>query len=204
MSKKEVMSKPELSNSYAQRELDKAEQQFEQFNDSVKEMNLDRMNAAPKHEVEGPRISQKEIDRSKDIYLKPKKTIWAMDPKTGKGQPFNEKFRAEYEYRKEMVQFIAEHKELSGDMIEKWTRPYGGLPAEFWEVPTNKPVWGPRYLAEEIKNKSYHKLTMDDRVTGSDGRAQYFGAIAVESTVQRLDAHSVSQKKSYFMGASGF
>jgi len=58
-------------------------------------------------------------------------------------------------FQKEYVQFIAENKEIIGETIEIWTRPFGGMPAEFWKVPVNKPVWGPRYLAEQIKRCYY-------------------------------------------------
>jgi len=33
---------------------------------------------------------------------------------------------------------------------------------------------------------------------------QYYGSMAVETTVNRLDAIPVSDRKSVFMGASGF
>jgi hypothetical protein len=208
MGKRRQFSKPELSNSHAQSELDKAEAQFDQFNDSVKDMTLDRMNAAPKAESEGHGLSQKEIDRSKDIYLKPERTVYATDIKTGKGQIFNEKFRKEYEFQKELVQFVAEHKELIGETIETWTRPFGGMPAEYWKVPSNKPVWGPRYLAEQIKRKCYHRLVMQEtrasNLLGGDSMGQYYGSLAADTTIQRLDAHPVNQKRSLFMGASGF
>ena len=208
MSRKQAISKPELSNSYAQKELDKAEANFESFNDSVKEMTMDRLNQTHKPESEGHKISQREIDRSKDIYLKPEKSIHAIDGKTGKGQVFNEKFRTQYEYQKELVQFIAENKELSGEVIEIWTRPYGGMPAEFWKIPPNKPVWGPRYLAEQIKRKYYHRLVMQEtrssNLVGSDGMGQYYGSLAADTTIQRLDAHPVNQRKSLFMGATSF
>lgn len=183
----------------AQKELDKAEKQFDEFNASVKELTMDYMNKIPKMETEAQtKLSQSELHNSKDIYLKPIKSI-------GTNQKFNENFREEYTFAKEYVKFIAEHKELIGETIEIWTRPYGGLPAEFWNVPTNKPIWGPRYLAEQINRKSHHKLVMSDKhITGADGMGQYYGAMAVDTTVERLSARPVSSKKSIFMGAGGF
>ena len=181
------------------KELEKVEKQFEAFDSSVKSMTLDRMNQAPKEECEPQtKLSSEEIAKSKDIYLKPKKTIPCRDK-------FNENFRKDYEFSKEYVQFVAEHKEIIGDNIEIWTRPFGGMPAEYWEVPTNKPLWGPRYLAEQIKSKAYHRLTMQQNViTESNGYGQMYGALAVDTTVQRLDAHPVNKKKSFFMGANSF
>jgi hypothetical protein len=191
------LKKPKLSSS-AQGELDKAEAQFETFDKDVKSMTLDRMNQAPKQEVEPQtKIAQSDLDKMKDIYLKPKHTISCRDK-------FNEKFRESYNFDKEYVQFTAEHKEIFGETIPIWTRPYGGMPAEEWDVPVNTPVWGPRYLAEQIKRKKYHRLVMKDRPIGSDGMGQYYGTMSVDTTIQRLDAHPVSKKRSVFMGGNNF
>lgn len=188
------------------KELEKAAEQFDKFDENIKSMTMDRMNKAPKLETEGQtKMSSNEISNSTDVYLKPIRSIYAVDAKTGKGQQFNEKFRANWEFDKEYVLFIAENKEAPGDIIDIWTRPYGGLPAEEWKVPTNKPVWGPRYLAEQIKSKCYHRLKMENTViTESNHVGQMYGALAVDTTVQRLDANPVSKKKSIFMGANNF
>ncbi len=193
-----VTKRPKV-NSKAQTELDKIDNQFKEFDNQVKEMTMERMNAAPKEEVEPQtKLSSKEIEKSKDLYLKPKKRI-------GDNQKFNEKFRADWEFQKEYVHFIAEHREIRGDIIEIWTHPFGGVPAEYWEVPTNKPIWGPRYLAEQIQRKCYHRLMMDQKViTESTGMGQMYGALTVDTTVQRLDATPVSSKKSVFMGKRDF
>ena len=76
--------------------------------------------------------------------------------------------------------------------------------AEWWEVPTNKPIWAPRYVAERIKGCTYHRLTMQDRAISTDGMGTYTGQMIADTTIQRLDAHPVAQRKSVFMGASGF
>lgn len=180
-------------------DLEKVDAQFKAFDQNVKELTLDRMNEAPKQEVEPQtKLSSNQIANSKEIYLKPKTTVASRDK-------FNENFRKEYEFAKEYVCFIAENKELIGEDIEEWTRPFGGMPAEFWVVPTNKPVWGPRYLAEQIKGAKYHSLIMKQNVlTEANGYGQMYGALAVDTIVQRLDAIPVTQRKSVFMGASGF
>jgi hypothetical protein len=190
--------RPAKVNSAGQMELDKAEAQFEKFDNEVKQMTMDRMNASPKQEVEPQtKLSQKEIEKSKDIYLKPYKTIGCRDK-------FNENYREQYNFDKEYVQFIAENKEIIGEELDIWTRPYGGMPAEEWKVPVNKPVWGPRYLAEQIKRKFYHRLVMQQNTVGSDHAGQYYGTMAVDTTIQRLDAHPVSSRKSIFMGSGAF
>jgi len=194
------MAKPKVSGSLAEQELDKAQKHFDAFDKNVKELTQDRMNEAPKEDVEPQtKISQKDIEKSKDIYLKPKRVI-------GCKEKFNEKFREDYNFSKEYVQFIAENKEIIGETIDIWTRPFPGVPAEEWAVPVNKPVWGPRYLAEQIKRASYHRLRMDQSATsGFDEKGnQHFGVMVADTTVQRLDATPVSSRKSVFMGAANF
>lgn len=198
MSEKSPLSKAPVSSKKAQTELDRVEKQFEHFEEETKRMTLDSMNKAPKLEQEQQtKLSQKEIANSKDIYLKPIRTIPCV-------RPFNEKYRDDYNFQKEYVQFIAENKEIIGEKLEPWTKPFAGVPAEYWHVPVNKPVWGPRYLAERIKGCKYHRLSMDEtKQTVVDGQTVY-GAMVIENTVQRLDAHPVSEKKSLFMNASNF
>lgn len=194
------LKRPKASTSLAQTEMDKAESQFQTFDQNIKEMTLDRLNEAPKRELESQtKLSQVDIEKRKDIYLKPIKSIGC----SGKDK-FNEKFRSEYEFQKEYVQFIAENKEIIGEEIDIWTRPYGGMPAEEWKVPTNKPVWGPRYLAEQINRKGYHRFVMSGETTGGDNRGQYYGQMAVDTLVPRLTASPVSSRKSIFMGAGSF
>ena len=179
-------------------DLQKAEKQFEAYDQNIKEMTMDRLNEAPKQDMEPQtKLSSSQIEKSKDIYLKPTTSI-------GSREKFNEKFRESYNYDKELVHFIAENKEIIGEMIEMWTKPYPGMPAEYWKIPTNKPVWGPRYVAEQIKSKFYHRLIMQQTVTENSGAGQFYGQLAADTTIQRLDAIPVSSRKSVFMGAKGF
>lgn len=198
--------RPKVNHSLAEQELDKAQAQLKAFDDSIKDLTLDRMNQAPRQEEEPQtKLSQSEISKSKDIYLKPKRTISpGVNPKTGVREQFNEKFRDEYNFAKEYVYFTAENKEIIGETIDIWTKPFPGCNCEWWEVPTNKPVWGPRYLAEQLKRKNYHRLKMENRVSGSSALGIDYGTIAVDTIVQRLDAQPVSTRKSVFMGANNF
>lgn len=197
--------KPQASSGLAQKELDKAEKQFEAFEKEIKDLTHDRMNADAKSEdsERQTKLSQKEIENSKEIYLKPKRKIPSAEK-------FNEKFREDYNFAKEYVCFIAENCEIIGESIPIWTKKFPGQPAEEWSVPVNKPVWGPRYLAESIKACTYHRLVMQEaynqgNLTGSDGMGTYTGNIIVDSVQQRLNAYPAHQvHKSVFMGASGF
>src|SRR5208283_1290625 len=196
---KRPVGRPKAQNSAAEKELDKCEEQFKKFDEQVKEMTLDRMNQAPLLETEPQtKLSQAEIARKREHYLKPIRTI-------GSREKFNDKWKEEYTFQKQYVQFIAENNEIIGEEIDLWTKPFPGIPAEEWKVPVNKPVWGPRYLAEQIKRCYYHRLVMQPNVgTSSDHAGQYYGSMAVDSTIPRLDARPVSSNKSVFMGANNF
>lgn len=191
-----MIDKPKPTSSLAEKELDKAEKQFEEFDANVRSLTLDRMNMAPNANQEPmTQLSQSELSKSKDVYLKPFRTVASREK-------FNENYRKEYEYAKEYVNFIAENKMIIGEIIEMWTKPFAGMPAEEWKIPVNKPIWAPRYVAEQIKRARYHILSMRDTIaSGADHMGQYFGSMAVDSTIQRLDAHPVGGSKSVFMGA---
>jgi|SRR6185436_11185794 len=185
-------------NSASEKELDKCEKQFEKFDSEIKSMTLDRMNTAPKEEVEPQtKLASSEIAKSKDIYIKPKRTVSSKEK-------FNEDYRKDYNFSKEYVNFIAENKEIIGETLEFWTKPFAGMPAEEWNIPVNKPIWAPRYVAERIKGCKHHRLIMQDRPTNADGMGQYYGSMAVDTTIQRLDAYPVSTRKSIFMGTESF
>lgn len=194
-----MAEKPKTTNSLAEKELDKAEKQFEKFDNEIKEMTFDRANEAKKEDVEQQtKIANSDIDKMKDLYIKPFKSVSSREK-------FNEKYRKDFNYSMEYVQFIAENKEIIGDTIEIWTKPFAGMPAEFWKIPCNKPIWGPRHLAEQIKRCCYHRFVMQQNVlTETAGAGQFYGSMAVDTTVQRLDAIPVSSRRSIFMGANNF
>jgi hypothetical protein len=192
-----MAEKPKMSNSASEKELDKVQEQFEAFDKNVKELTMDRMSLVPKVEYEGQtKIARSDIAKSQDIYLKPSNFVASREK-------FNEKFREAYEYDKQYVQFIAENIEIRGETIELWSKPYPGCPAEFWKIPVNKPVWGPRYLYDQLKRKFHHKLIMQESsATGGDHMGQYYGKMAVDTTVQRLDARLVDSRRTFSMATN--
>ena len=183
----------------ARKDIEQAIEDVKAFDQSVANLTLDRANEAKKEETElQVPLSTKEIEKSKDIYLKPNRAHFSVEK-------FNEKFRKDYEHEKEYVYFIAENKEVIGEDITIWTKPFAGLPAEEWIVPVNKPIWGPRYLAEQISRCNYHILTMQKSSQGSDHAGQYYGQMVADKTVSRLEARSVNAKnKNIFLGAAAF
>ena len=193
-----MANKPNM-NSESERELVKVEKQFNAYKENIDEMTMDRMNMAPKLELEPQtKLSQQDLSKSKDVYLKPFRSVSCQDK-------FNENYRDNYNFDKEYVNFVAENKEIIGEEIDMWTRPYAGLAAEWWKIPTNKPVWAPRYVAEQLKRCYYHRLVMkQNTMADADHMGQYYGTMAVDTTVNRLDAIPVSTKRSVFMGAKNF
>lgn len=193
-----MAEKPKASSSFVEKELDKVQDQFNAFDSSVKDL-VEQRSFAPAGDAEDTqtKLSTNQIQKSKEIYLKPKKRVGCKDK-------FNEKFKEAWEFAKEYVHFIAENKEIIGESLDLWTKPFPGIPAEEWDVPVNTPVWGPRYLAEQIKRKYYHRLVMQDNVIGADGMGKYYGSMAMDTTIQRLDCHPVSARKSLFMGKSSW
>jgi hypothetical protein len=193
------MQKPDIKNSASAKEMDKVEKQLDAFNENVESLTLDNMNRAKKFEIEPQtKLSQQELFNTTDIFLKPFKTI-------SSGDKFNEKYRDSWNFDKQTVYFIAENKEIIGEHIEMWTKPYAGVPAEFWKVPVNKPIHGPRYLAEQIKRCTYHTLVMKKGTSaGVDEFGEYQGVMAASNTVNRLDATPATKQRSIFMGSNNF
>lgn len=190
-----MKERPKVSTT-AERELDKLDKQFQEFDENVKSMTLDRMNMAPKEEKEQQtKMSTREAQRVEARVLQPARSL-------SSNQKFNENFRSDRTFLEEKVRFIAENNEIIGELIEFWTKPFGGMNAEFWQVPPNKPVIAPRYVAERLKGCTYHRLIMQDQVTSTDGVGQYYGSMAVDTIKQRLDAHPVSDRKTTFMSGS--
>lgn len=193
-----MVEKPIAKSSLAEKELDNAQAQFKEYDENIKNLTLDRMNQAPKLEQEPiHKIAQADIAQSKDIYLKPHRSI-------ASAEKFNENYRQDYDHAKEFVYFIAEHREIIGEDIDVWTKPFAGIPAEWWKVPVGKPLWAPRYVAERIKGCSYHRLVMQNTVTDASGMGQFYGSMAVDSQIQRLDALPATKKRSIFMGSTTF
>lgn len=192
-----MLEKPTPQSSLAAKEIEKAQKQFDAQEEQIKQLTLDRMNQAPKLEVEPQtKIAQKDLAKMNDIYLKPNRVVSSREK-------FNEAYREDYNFRKEYVQFTAENHEVIGESITTWIKCFPGMPAEEWIVPVNKPVWAPRYVAERIKGSVYHRLQMEEKkVIGEDGLGQYIGQFVSDRTVQRLDALPVYKNRSIFMGST--
>lgn len=182
------------------KELERIGRQLDEFEQRTKELTLDSMNKAPVlQQEEQTKMSQREKVNADKTVLQPSRFI-------ASSEKFNERYRSDYDFAKQRVDFIAENRECPGNVIELWTKPFPGLHAEFWIVPVNKPVNAPRYVAEQIAGCQYHVLKMDatpnhNNVVGQDALGQYTGQMVVKNTVNRLDAQPIKDKRSVFMGA---
>lgn len=182
-------------------ELEKHAKAADAFEAKVKDLTHDTMRAAPLREEEPElKLSNRELKASRDVYFKPIRTI-------SSNQKFNENFRKSYEYDMELVKFVAEHKEL-GSKIETWTRPYGGMSAEYWEIPVNTPGWGPRHLAAQIKRCTYTRIVMTadnaNDVRQHTEMGTLIGNPKADYQVQRLDARPVSTASTTFFNSKDF
>lgn len=183
------MARTPSVNSEGQKELEKVSQQFDQYKNEI-ETILDNRNVkgqSPEHE-----ISQKDIEKSQEIYIKPNRVIMSKEK-------FNERYREQYNYAKEYVHYTVEHHECKGDSIEFWTKPFPGVAAEFWIVPSGKPVWIPRYVADKLEHGcTYRRLKTVDRPYSQDQMGtQYFGQLVQDEINYRISGRPVSTRKNF-------
>lgn len=188
------MSRPPKVNSDGQKELDKAQEKFDQFNDQVAGFNpLDAK--APVAETEPQtKMSQREIRNAEVPYIKPIRSVARTNFKNDRIDSrsyFDEKHRPLHDRDWEYVKCIVENNEIKGEDVEVWTAKWGCDPAHFWKVPVNKPVMIPRLLAEQLASCKYHRLRTEDRPVEQGQLGTITGALVVDQTVHRIDARPV-------------
>lgn len=189
-----MAGKPNLNSPSAQKELDKVEEQFDVQEQEIKSLNLDRVLPSKENYPEH-QISSKEIEKSPDIYIKPKRSFPSREK-------FNEKFRDQYNRAKEYVHYTVQHEEIKGENVDFWTKPFPGVPAEEWSIPSGKAVWIPRYVADHLENNcTYHRLRTQDRPTSVEGGMTYFGSMVVDELIYRISARPVSTRRTISMGS---
>ena len=195
-----MAERPKAKNSEAEKEIEKAEKQFEAFEQNISDLTHDRLAAAPKLDVEPQtKLSQRERDRLPDMYIKPIRSYPSKEK-------FNERFRDEYNFMKEYVQSECENRESPGSVIETTIKPYPGCPAEDWRIPVNKPVWIPRYVDERINGSTYSRLEMngDKEAENASGKTvqtvEWQGKMVVDRKVPRLLSLPVNTRRHIYMG----
>jgi hypothetical protein len=190
-----MAERPKITSGRVEQELDKVAAQFDKFDEQVKSLSQDEMNKAPIVEQEQQtKMSNREMNKADGLYLKPERSL-------GDRAAFNEKFRDQWNKAKEYVKCTVENFEIIGESVEVWTKPFAGVPAEFWRVPVNKVVWIPRHLADQLATRIYHRLVMEEsKHVSSDGAGTYYGAMAAKETRRRIDCRPVMNG---FMSMSG-
>lgn len=174
--------KPKV-NSKGNQELQKADEHFTKFEEQVKSLTHDEVSKAPTQETEPQtKLSNREIDKSDASYIKPVRAIFSKEK-------FNENFRKERDEGWKYVKCIVENNEIIGERIEKWTKRWPGEPAHFWQIPVNKPIYLPKFLAEELQNCCYHRLVMEESQQNVEGSLTH--SLVSKETRHRLDCRSV-------------
>lgn len=194
-----MAEKPIARSSQSEKELDKAQAQFDKYEENISSLTLDKMNEAPMKESEPQhKLTQNQIADSNDIYIKPFKTIGCADK-------FNEDYRKDWEYAKEYVYITAQNNMVLKEFLQFWTKPFAGIPYEEWKVPVGKPIWVRRHVAEQIKNCVHHELHMDEsKKVDANEFGDYCGQMVAKQKVQRFDAFPATKQRSIFMGSSTF
>lgn len=165
------------------KELDKV---AEQLDSNVEKMASGDLPAKNIETEQQTKISTREAQTCDAPYLKPERNF---DCKA----KFNEKYRAAWEHDRQYVRAIAENYEIVGESIAVWTKPYAGVPYEFWKVPVNKPIMIPRHLANQLASRKYIRYVMsENKVTSQDGYGTYTGAMEQKEYRSRLDARPIS------------
>jgi len=59
-----------------EKEIDKLQKQLDTYDENIKSLTLDRMNEAPKEESAPVELSQKQIEKAGEVYIKP--TRWML------------------------------------------------------------------------------------------------------------------------------
>jgi hypothetical protein len=175
-------------NSTGQKELDKAQNDFDKFEENINSLTVDRMAKVPLEEKDPQtKISTREANKADAPYIKPFKSI---NSKEKANERFAELRRKSWEY----VKVIVENNEIIGETIEAWTKRWPGDNADFWKVPVNKPIYIPKLLAEQLAGCRYHRLVMQENTpTSFDEKGTYYGAMVADTTKQRLDCRTVGE-----------
>ena len=176
--------KPKVT-SKGEQELKKAEAQLEKFQDQVKSLSVDTVSKAPAQETEPQtKLSKKEIDKLDAPYIKPTRAIFSTEK-------FNEAYRKERDEGWKYVKCIVENNEIHGEKVEKWTKRWPGEPAHFWQIPVNKPIYLPKFVAEELQGCSYHRFVMQSRNPDQVREGEPMEDMVAKETRHRIDCRSV-------------
>lgn len=165
--------------------LHKMNTSFDATQKDLTNLTLDHLNKAPLKEGEDQtKLTRSELAEDNIHVVKPERQVHGQD------KP-NPKFEKERKKGWEMVKCFFENREVEGEQIECWSKPFAGDPASFWKLPVNRTVMAPRHLVKQLENCRYHKMRMEEKTVSSDGAGVYYGALVADYTVNRLLAREV-------------
>lgn len=160
---------------------------------------VDAINAsnAPKKEVEPQTLlSKRQVEKYDAPYIKP--TI-AESP-NGKKKSSQDAMR---EKAWKYVKVIVENNEVKGERVDFWLKAeISGECCNYWQVPTNRPVYLPFHVAEHLSNRTYHKLKMvaqNVELGKGEIHSSPNGVLVADQTVNRIDCRLAGMEL-----ASGF
>lgn len=190
-----MQPKPRV-NEDGQKELAKIEKSFDSLGESIRDINPLECKA-PEPEFDPlTKLSKKQMEMATAPYIKPLRSqARPVNEKQGMKVHFNEKHRPLYEKDWEWLKVTVDNYEMIGSDVEMWTAEWGCDPAYFWVIPTNKPVYLPRFVARRLKKCRYHEMHMEGdpqqgaKPSGGDQFSKSYGVMEVRKTKQRLDAN---------------
>lgn len=178
-------------NSDGQKEINRAQDKFDSFQEEMRKFNPLEASAPVEEKDPQTRLSTREAKQMDAAYIKPIRSISRTNYDKAKTY-WDEKNRKHHEEDWEYVKCIVENYEIIGEAVEVWTAKWGCDPAHFWRVPVNKPIMIPRHLAKQLSKCQYHRLTMDNTTAIEHSHVGTItGAIVVDVIKNRIDARPV-------------
>jgi len=184
------MNKPRV-NSDGQKELDKAQEKIDSFQEQAREFNPFTGLTDIEESEPQTKMSTREARNADAIYIKPIRSIQRPNFKSDRCDSrvyWDEKYREDRDRDWEYVRCIVENNEIIGEEVEVWTAKWACDPAHFWKVPVNKPVMIPRMLAEQLSKCHYHRLKMEDN---SEKMNYVNSKLVADHVVRRIDCRPV-------------
>lgn len=157
--------KPQLSSGKAQQEIDRVEAQLDAAKEAIDNLSIDKIESeAPQAEEleQQTKISKKQEREYDAPVIKP----FSSEPSPGMRNPkFQEVIKRcakKTAKAKELVRVIVENNEVIGETVEAWIGTLPGEPVTRWIVPVNMPIYIPRFVAEHLASRKYHRIKMAD------------------------------------------
>jgi hypothetical protein len=178
------MARTPKVNSLGEAQLQKAEQQLDKFTEEVKQLANSDSSPAIKETEPQTKLSSKEVAKTDAPYIKPSRAIFSKEK-------FDEHYRTEYEEGKKYVKCIVENNEIRGDLVEAWVKKFPGTPAEFYQVPVNRPIYLPKMVADHLASRFYTRFMMADKSPNEIREGEPMQSMVAKEQIRRIDCRPV-------------